>query len=98
MSVKSGANVSTVRATRSRPAPQSSTRSSGAGRATRRPPWSRRTRRNSPAFIRAVIDRTIENERFDHAIRGIELEDIEVRVTELERAFWTGDRGAVQHS
>ena len=59
-SVKPCANVSTVRASRSRPEPRNSIRSSGAGRATRSRPPSRRTRRNSPAFIRAVMESTTE--------------------------------------
>ena len=62
-SLKSLTKVWTVRVTRSRPTPRNSIRSSGAGIATSiRPSW-RITRRNSLAFMRAVIDRTKENDR-----------------------------------
>ena len=61
--MKCPANSSRVRAARSRPAPRNSMRSSGAGTATSRRPSSRSTRRNSPEFMRAVIESTIENDR-----------------------------------
>ena len=48
---------------RSRPAPRSSMKSSGAGTAMMRRPPGCRTRRNSGAFMRAVMERMRENER-----------------------------------
>jgi hypothetical protein len=44
---------------------------------------------NVPAAVRLRAAECV----FDHAIKGVELEDIEVRVSELERASEEANRG-----